>query len=71
MNAETRTVGRQSAFAQAGYLRADDGKPTNANERSREMTVGEQRYMAIVECNIRRIAERICNGNKAESEVSK
>ncbi len=35
------------------------------------MTVGEQRYMAIVECNIRRIAERICNGNKAESEVSK
>ena len=42
------------------------------------MTVGEQRHMAIVEHNLRRIAdalekiaERICNGNKAESEVSK
>lgn len=41
------------------------------------MTVGEQRHMAIVEHNLRRIAdalekiaERICNNGKAESEAT-
>lgn len=42
------------------------------------MTIGEQRHMAIVEAQLRRIAdalekiaERICNNNnKAESEVT-